>query len=91
MAEPGYHKWWDDPEAFEKFRQNFTTSLRIEGPNMTLPDMSEKLCQMREEIDRLRMAIRNVERDLHEIACGDLSAHEALDGLSSFTSQEDAG
>jgi hypothetical protein len=45
----------DDPANFEKLRQNFTTSLSIHGPNMNLPDMSEKLCELRDEIERLRV------------------------------------
>lgn len=47
--------WADDPANFEKLRQNFTTSLHVHGPNMNLPDMSEKLCEMRREIERLRV------------------------------------
>lgn len=53
-AEPVAGRWIvDNAEEFERFRQNFTTTLLIEGPNMTLPEMSERLCWMREEIKRL--------------------------------------
>lgn len=46
-----------------------------------------------DEIERLRMALRNVARDLHEIAAGDMSAYEALDGISAFTAiiEKEAG
>lgn len=46
----------DNAEEFERFRQNFTTTLLIDGPNMTLPEMSERLCWMRDEIKRLSTA-----------------------------------
>ena len=47
-------RWYDDNGTFEKMRQNFTTTFCIEGPNMTLPAMSEALVQMREELFALR-------------------------------------
>jgi hypothetical protein len=49
--------WMDDPKNFEQMRQNFTTTLCIDGPNMTLPDMSEKLCQLHDELQRCRDAL----------------------------------
>lgn len=63
--------WADDPANFEKLRQNFTTSLNIHGPNMTLPDMSEKLCEMRDEIERLRwMAYQPLSKHKPNCDCG---------------------
>ncbi len=52
--------WVDDPKNFEKLRQNFTTALRINGPNMNLPEMSARLCEMRDEIERLRAALLKI-------------------------------
>lgn len=46
--------WANDPKNFEQLRQNFTTSLLIEGPNMTLEQMSTRLVEMRREMERLR-------------------------------------
>lgn len=51
-------KWFDDPKSFEHMRENFTTAFRINGgANMSLPEMAEKLCQMRDEIEQLRAAL----------------------------------
>lgn len=53
--------WLDDPKNFEEMRQNFTTALRInEGPNMSLPEMSERLCEFRDEIERLRDVLKKI-------------------------------
>lgn len=53
-------KWPDDPKSFEHMRENFTTAFRVNGvANMNLPDMAEKLCQMRDEIDHLRAQLRD--------------------------------
>lgn len=50
--------WADDPDNFERLRQNFTTSLFIDGPNMTLEEMSEYLCELREENEALRTEVQ---------------------------------
>lgn len=47
-------RWYDDARTFEKMRQNFTTTFLIEGPNMTLEQMSAQLVQMRDELFALR-------------------------------------
>lgn len=80
--------WADNAENFERLRQNFTTSLFIEGPNMTLPQMSERLCEMREEIERLRGALRASETALddwlHQYAadlCNDADVVETQDRI----------
>lgn len=47
-------RWYDDNGTFEQMRQNFTTTFYVEGPNMTLPDMSAALVEMRDELFALR-------------------------------------
>lgn len=58
------HKWWNDPTQFEQMRQNFTSNLRVNGPNMNLPDMSEKLCEMRRDMDRMQAALEDISEDI---------------------------
>lgn len=55
----------ENGKEFERFRQNFTTTLLIRGPNMTLPEMSARLCWMRDEITSLtaQLAAITAERD----------------------------
>ena len=43
--------------------------------------LREENAELTEERDRLRLTVRNVRSDLHEIQAGDLSPCEALAGL----------
>lgn len=70
--------WMDDPKNFEQMRQNFTTALRIHGPNMNLPDMSERLCEFRDELDALR-----AERDAYRATLMDIAAVKHPDAVRS--------
>ena len=58
--------WWLEPEVFEQMRQNFTTAFRIEGPNMNLPQMSEKLHEFRDAYDQQVERIKELEAQLAE-------------------------
>ena len=55
--------------AFEQLRQNFTTTFLIDGPNMTLPEMAEMLCEVRDkaaEADALRAALATAQQEKAE-------------------------
>ena len=60
------NRWYDNNGTFEKMRQNFTTTFHIEGPNMTLPDMSAALVEMRDELFALREENARLRRESKE-------------------------
>jgi hypothetical protein len=55
-SESNRNPWMNEPRNFEQMRQNFTTALCIHGPNMSLPEMSERLVEFRDALQAERAA-----------------------------------